>query len=56
MLAAAPSIAGQADPISANAKHSHSAPGTSIIRFGEIDQDVYKGSKPKNAADYRFLK
>ena len=33
----------------------HPAPGTSIKRFAEIDDGVYKGSKPKNEADFRFL-
>jgi len=36
-------------------KHTHPAPGTSMIRFGEIDEDVFKGSKPKSDADFRFL-
>lgn len=26
------------------------------MRFGEIDRGVFKGSRPKNEADYRFLK
>lgn len=34
----------------------HPAPGTTIVRFGEVDNGVFKGSKPKNDADYRFLK
>jgi protein-tyrosine phosphatase len=33
----------------------HPAPGTSIIRFGRVDAGVYKGSKPKTDADFRFL-
>jgi len=33
----------------------HPAPGTSIIRFGQIDAGVYRGSKPENDADFRFL-
>jgi protein tyrosine/serine phosphatase len=37
------------------ANHKHPAPGASIIRFGEIDEGVYKGSKPKSDADFRFL-
>src|ERR1700681_4710310 len=37
------------------AKHNHPAPGTSMIRFGEIDEGVYKGSRPKSDADFRFL-
>jgi len=38
-----------------DAKHRHPAPGTSLVRFAEIDQGLYKGSKPKTDADYRFL-
>jgi hypothetical protein len=34
----------------------HPAPGTSIVRFEELDEGVYKGSKPKTEADYEFLK
>jgi len=33
----------------------HPAPGTSIVRFEELDEGVYKGSKPKTEADYEFL-
>lgn len=36
-------------------KHIHPAPGASIVRFGEIDAGVFKGSKPKSDADFRFL-
>ena len=36
-------------------KHTHPAPGTSMIRFGDVDDGVYKGSKPKTDADFRFL-
>jgi len=39
----------------AGTKLDHPAPGTSIVRFTELDSDVYKGSKPKNDADYAFL-
>ncbi|MBV8049594.1 MAG: tyrosine-protein phosphatase [Acidobacteriaceae bacterium] len=35
--------------------HDHPAPGTKIVRFEKIDDGVYKGSEPKNDADYRFL-
>jgi hypothetical protein len=45
----------QNDPVANDSKHSHPAPGTSIVRFAEVDQGVYKGSKPKTDADYRFL-
>jgi len=31
-------------------------PGTSIVRFEELDEGVYKGSKPKSDADYQFLR
>ena len=33
----------------------HPAPGTHLVRFQELDEGVYKGSKPKTDADYRFL-
>ena len=36
--------------------HQHPAPGTSIIRFAQVDEGVYRGSTPKNDADFRFLK
>ena len=39
-----------------NGQVSHPAPGTSIVRFAEIDEGVYKGSKPKSDADYRLLR
>lgn len=38
-----------------NPAHTHPAPGTSIVRFAQIDEGVYKGSKPKSDADFRFL-
>jgi protein-tyrosine phosphatase len=34
---------------------THPAPGTSIIHFGQVDAGVYKGSKPKTDADFRYL-
>jgi len=39
-----------------HAKRTHPAAGTSLVRFGEIDEGVYKGSKPKSDADFRFLR
>jgi len=33
----------------------HPAPGTHLVRFQELDEGVYKGSKPKTDADYEFL-
>jgi hypothetical protein len=33
----------------------HPAPGTSIVRFAQIDDGVYRGSTPKTDADFRFL-
>ena len=33
----------------------HPAPGTKIVHFGRVDEGIYKGSKPKNDADFRFL-
>ena len=33
----------------------HPRPGTTIVRFEQLDEGVYKGSKPKSEADYEFL-
>src|SRR5436309_1828853 len=33
----------------------HPAPGTQLVRFQQLDDGVYKGSKPKSDADYEFL-
>lgn len=33
----------------------HPAPGTNMVRFEELDEGVYHGSKPKTDADYEFL-
>jgi hypothetical protein len=35
--------------------HEHPAPGTSIVRFAQLDKGVYKGSTPRNDADFAFL-
>ena len=35
--------------------HAHPEPGTSIVRFAQLDEGVYKGSKPRNDADFAFL-
>jgi len=35
--------------------HEHPASGTTLTRFEKIDDGVYKGSEPKNDADYQFL-
>ena len=46
-------------PIRSNApdiRRIHPAPGTQLVRFQELDEGVYKGSKPKNDADYEFLR
>ena len=45
-------------PVRPNApdiRRVHPAPGTQLIRFQELDEGVYKGSKPKTDADYEFL-
>jgi len=34
----------------------HPAPGTSMVRFEELDEGVYRGSKPHSDADYEFLR
>jgi hypothetical protein len=49
---AQPPVSGDAPDI----RRIHPAPGTSIVRFEELDEGVYKGSKPKTEADYEFLK
>ena len=36
-------------------RHAHPAPQTSLVRFQQLDEGVYKGSKPKTDADYEFL-
>jgi len=36
-------------------RRQHPAPGTSIVRFAQVDAGVYRGSTPKNDADFRFL-
>ena len=33
----------------------HPAPTTTITHFAQLDDGVYKGSTPKNDADYKFL-
>jgi protein-tyrosine phosphatase len=40
---------------SLDATAQHPAPGTTITHFAQLDDGVYKGSAPKNDADYRFL-
>jgi hypothetical protein len=45
-------------PVKSNAtdiRHTHPAPGTTLVRFEEVDLGVFKGSKPKSEADYQFL-
>jgi hypothetical protein len=39
---------------SGHSAHS-SRPGYKLVRFQELDEGVYKGSKPKTAADFEFL-
>ena len=49
--------AGQS-PVRNNApdiRRIHPAPGTHFVRFQQLDEGVYKGSKPKTDADYEFL-
>jgi hypothetical protein len=33
----------------------HPAQGTHLVRFQQLDEGVYKGSKPKTDADFQFL-
>jgi rhodanese/phosphatase family protein len=37
-------------------RHAHPIPGTNIVRFEELDEGVYNGSRPKTDADYEFLR
>ncbi len=39
----------------AGAVLEHPSPGTSLIRFEQLDSGVYKGSKPKTDADFEYL-
>ncbi len=58
VLAMATCLLGNAAPAKervSNPRHTHPAPGTSIVRFAEVDKGVYRGSTPKNKADFRFL-
>lgn len=34
----------------------HPAPGTTIVRFGEVAPGVYRGSKPHTDVDFHFLR
>jgi len=45
----------QDNPLATDPKHAHPVAGTSIVRFAQLDDGIYKGSKPKTNADYRFL-
>jgi protein tyrosine/serine phosphatase len=38
----------------AGTNHSFGA-HTTLVRFGQVDEGVYKGSKPRTDADFRFL-
>jgi len=49
----APQSAGQ--PNTTDISREHPAPGTTLVRFEQLDEGVYKGSKPKNEADFEFL-
>jgi len=33
----------------------HTPAGTTLLHFGRVDEGVYKGSKPRSDADFRFL-
>jgi hypothetical protein len=44
-----------AKPDATDIRQIHPAPGTSIVRFGEIDDGIFRGSKPQNDADFAFL-
>lgn len=46
---------GQRDPGKDSSDRQHPTSGTSIVRFAEVDDGIYRGSKPKTDADFRFL-
>lgn len=48
-------VVAQNAPLARDTKDRHPASGTSIVRFAEIDDGVYKGSRPRSDGDYRFL-
>jgi hypothetical protein len=48
-------LAGVDRPCNARVKPQHPVLGTSMVRFAQIDAGVYRGSKPKTDADFRFL-
>jgi protein tyrosine/serine phosphatase len=50
LTAQAPLEGGTEDP-----NHHHPAPGATIVRFAPVDEGVYRGSAPRNDADFRFL-
>lgn len=51
----ASSLAAVDEPCSPHAKPQHPVPGTSMVRFAQIDDGVYRGSRPTTDADFRFL-
>jgi hypothetical protein len=51
----ATSVGAAAQKGGAQGEHAHPVPGTTLKHFAQVDTEVYKGSKPKNDADYRFL-
>ena len=42
-------------PCQVSAANVRTAPGTTLKHFERVDEGIYKGSKPKSDADYRFL-
>jgi protein-tyrosine phosphatase len=38
-----------------DASRAQSAAGTTLVHFGQVDDGVYKGSRPKTNADFEFL-
>jgi len=41
--------------LEAGTVREHPSPGTSLVRFEQLDSGVYKGSKPTIEADFEFL-
>jgi hypothetical protein len=59
IFVAAPALASAGVPIpefdSPNLSAERTVAGTTLVYFGKLDDGVYKGSRPRTDADYKFL-
>jgi protein-tyrosine phosphatase len=44
-----------AETVTPHLPRKQAVAGTTIVHFGKVDDGVYKGSRPRSDADYRFL-